>query len=90
MVIGMATEQVTVTLDEDQLDRIRALVRSGTAPSVSEFIQHAVGVALDDVAGWGAMLTDALHNSGGELSADEQDWADQILGVEKHPRTSAA
>ena len=52
MVNGMATRKVTVTLYELQLDRIRALVEAGSAPSVSGFVQHAVNVALDDVAGW--------------------------------------
>jgi Arc/MetJ-type ribon-helix-helix transcriptional regulator len=42
MVVGMATKKVTITLDEDQLARIRKLVESQTARSVSGFVQHAV------------------------------------------------
>jgi Arc/MetJ-type ribon-helix-helix transcriptional regulator len=80
MVIGMATKKITVTLDERQLEQIRTLVRAGTASSVSGFVQHAVAVALDDVAGWGAMLAEALHQTGGALSDDERAWADDILG----------
>jgi Arc/MetJ-type ribon-helix-helix transcriptional regulator len=76
----MATKKVTVTLDEAQLGRIRALVQAGSAPSVSGFVQHAVEVALDDVAGWGALLAEALRETGGALSDDEQAWADGILG----------
>lgn len=79
MVAGMATRKVTITLDVDQIDRIRDLVESGSAPSVSGFVQHAVGVALDDVAGWGAMLADALRDTGGELTAAERRWADEAL-----------
>jgi len=86
----MVTKKVTVTLDEGQLDRIRALVDSGTASSVSGFVQHAVGVALDDVAGWGALLADALRDTGGELSAEERRWADEALGVKNSHKTSAA
>ncbi|HXR23492.1 MAG TPA: hypothetical protein VN786_13130 [Acidimicrobiales bacterium] len=86
----MATRKVTVTLDESQLARIRALVIQGAASSVSGFVQHAVGVALDDVAGWGAMLADALRDSGGELSREERSWADTILGVTNDPGSSAA
>src|SRR5258708_29806733 len=56
MVIGMATRKVTITLDQEQLDRIRARVDAGTAPSVSGCVKHAAAVALDDVAGWGALL----------------------------------
>lgn len=89
MVNGMATKKVTVTLDVDQLDRVRTLVESGTAASVSGFVQHAVSVALDDVAGWGAMLAEALHDTGGELSSEERRWADETL-ADKHRTTPAA
>ena len=85
MVTGMATRKVTVTLDETQLDQIRTLVQAGTAPSVSGFVQHAVAVALDDVAGWGAMLAEALRRTGGALSDDERAWADDVLGTKTRP-----
>ncbi|HTX27235.1 MAG TPA: hypothetical protein VME19_09485 [Streptosporangiaceae bacterium] len=85
----MASKKVTITLDEAQLERIRALVQAGTAPTVSGFIQHAVAVALDDVAGWGALLAEALRETGGALSDDERIWADEILGVDP-PRRPAA
>jgi Arc/MetJ-type ribon-helix-helix transcriptional regulator len=81
MVTGMATKKVTVTLDEAQLDKIRSLVQAGTASSVSGFVQHAVAVALDDVAGWGAMLAEALRKTGGEMSDEERAWADTVLGT---------
>lgn len=90
MVIGMATRKVTVTLDEAQLESIQSLVASGRAASVSGFVQHAVGVALDDVAGWGAMLAEALAETGGPLTADERAWADVALGVPKRRRRSPA
>lgn len=86
----MATKKVTVTRDADQLDRIHTLVGSGAAPSVSELVQHAVGVALDDIAGWGAMLADALETTGGGLSAEERRWADEALGNKRRRRSSAA
>lgn len=81
MVSGMATRKVTITLDEAQLDQIRGLVAAGSAPSVSGFVQHAVTVSLDDVAGWGAMLAEALRQTGGALTHDERAWADTILGT---------
>jgi Arc/MetJ-type ribon-helix-helix transcriptional regulator len=86
----MASKKVTITLDEAQLDRVRALVEAGTAPSVSGFVQHAVGVALDDVAGWGALLAEALRETGGALSDDERTWADEMLGVNKSRGMPAA
>jgi Arc/MetJ-type ribon-helix-helix transcriptional regulator len=85
MVNGMATKKVTITLDEAQLDKIRCLVETGTASSVSGFIQHAVSVSLDDVAGWGAMLADALRQTGGALTDEERAWADTILGTGTRP-----
>ena len=90
MVNGMATKKVTITLDETQLDQIRSLVQARAASSVSGFIQHAVAVALDDVAGWGAMLAEALRQTGGALSDDERAWADEVLGTGTAPGESAA
>jgi len=81
----MATKKVTVTLDEAQLDQIRSLVQARTVPSVSGFVQHAVAVALDDVAGWGAMLAEALRQTGGQMSDDERVWADEVLGNNTQP-----
>lgn len=79
MVVGMATKKVTVTIPEEQLDEIRALVDAGQASSISGFVQHAVGVSLDDISGWAAMLQLALDETGGPLTAAEAAWADQIL-----------
>jgi Arc/MetJ-type ribon-helix-helix transcriptional regulator len=86
----MATRKVTITLDEEHVQRIRDLVASGRAASVSGFVQHAVTVALDDVAGWGAMLAQALDETGGPMTADERAWADDALGVPKRRRRSVA
>jgi hypothetical protein len=61
------------------------LVQVGRAPSVSGFVQHAVAVALDDVAGWGAMLAEALRQTGGALSDEERAWADDVLGTGTRP-----
>jgi len=90
MVVSMATKKVTVTLDERQLDQIRGLVESGTAGSISGFVQHAVDIVLDDVAGWGALLAEALRATGGSLTEEERTWADGILGTPKRHSRSAA
>ncbi len=90
MVIGMATKKVTITLHEEQVQQIRALVETGRAATVSGFVQHAVGVALDDVAGWGAMLAQALDETGGPMSPDERAWADTALGVPTRPGRRAS
>lgn len=80
MVIGMATKKITITLEEDKLDEIRELVAAGQAASISGFVQHAVGVALDDISGWAAMLDLALAETGGPLTDVEREWADSVLG----------
>jgi Arc/MetJ-type ribon-helix-helix transcriptional regulator len=85
----MASKKVTITIDQGQFDRVRALVDAGTAPSVSGFVQHAVAVALDDIAGWGALLAEALKETGGALSDEERTWADEMLGVTSHGRPAA-
>jgi Arc/MetJ-type ribon-helix-helix transcriptional regulator len=86
----MATRKVTVTLDEGQVERIRRLVEAGSAQSVSGFVQHAVSVALDDVAGWGALLAEALRDTGGPLTAEERAWADEVLSNRPRRQGSAA
>ena len=79
MVFGMATTKVTITLENNQLEEIRALVAAGGAGSVSAFVKHAVGVALFDAAGWREMLEDALRQTGGRLTKKERTWADALL-----------
>ena len=86
----MASKKITITLDDSQVEQIRSLVATGRAASISGFVQHAVGVALDDVAGWGAMLAQALAVTGGPLSPDERAWADDALGVPRRRRRSVA
>lgn len=86
MVVGMATRKVTITLEEEQINQIRKLVDTGRATSMSGFVQHAVAVALDDVAGWGALLAEALRDTGGPLTDDERAWADGLLGSQRRRR----
>ena len=60
---------------------IRDLVAAGKADSVSGFVQHAVQVSLDDITGWGAMLAQALRETGGDLTPAERSWASDVLGL---------
>ena len=82
----MATQKITVTLDVDQVQEIRALVAAGQAANVSAFVQHAVGVALHDAAGWKEMLEDALRQTGGPLTKNERAWADAFLSPQERKR----
>lgn len=79
MVFGMATTKITVTIESHQVDEIRALVAAGQASSVSGFVKHAVELALSDAAGWRQLLDEALHQTGGPLTAKERSWADSHL-----------
>ena len=69
--------------------QIRELVKSGKLESVSRFVQHAVAVALADIAGWGAMLGLALEQTGGPLRAQERKWADTVLRPPVRSRTKS-
>jgi len=86
MVFGMATTKITVTLPDDQLKEIHALVAAGGAANVSAFVKHAVGVALFDAAGWREMLKDALAQTGGPLTKKERAWADALLSPQRRNR----
>jgi Arc/MetJ-type ribon-helix-helix transcriptional regulator len=88
MVFGMATTKITITLDEDQVRQIRALVAAGKSGSVSGFVKHAVGVALFDAAGWKETLAEALHETGGPLTKKERAWADALLSPERQKKRS--
>jgi Arc/MetJ-type ribon-helix-helix transcriptional regulator len=79
MVLGMATRKITITLPDEQLDEVRALVAAGQSQSVSAFVKHAVTVALADAAGWKEMLQEALQQTGGPLTKKERAWAHAIL-----------
>ena len=88
MVFGMATTKITITLPDEQLREVRALVAAGRAGSASGFVQHAVGVALHDAAGWREMLADALEQTGGPLTRKERAWADTLLGPRRRQSPS--
>jgi Arc/MetJ-type ribon-helix-helix transcriptional regulator len=88
MVIGMATAKITITLQDEQIEEIRALVAAGEAASVSGFVQHAIGVALHDAAGWRELLDEAMAQTGGPLTKKERAWADTILTPRGQKRRS--
>lgn len=86
MVFSMATTKITITLQDDQVEGIRALVAAGQAASVSAFVKHAVSVALFDAAGWRELLDDALQQTGGPLTKKERVWADGLLSPQGRKR----
>jgi Arc/MetJ-type ribon-helix-helix transcriptional regulator len=75
----MSTVKVTVTLSSDDLAQVRTLVQEGRVANVSAFVQHAVHRSLNDVAGWASVLAEALEGTGGPLTPQEVQWADEVL-----------
>lgn len=88
MVIGMATTKITVTLQNEQIEEIRALVSAGATPNISAFVQHAVRIALHDAAGWRELLRDAMEQTGGPLTKKERALADGIFRREIRKKSS--
>ncbi|MFN7919404.1 MAG: ribbon-helix-helix domain-containing protein [Bryobacteraceae bacterium] len=80
----MAT-RISVTLDDDQLKDVRALVRKGKAKTVSAFVKQAVKAALQDTNPVPKWLEELLEQTGGPLTDEEREWADSILEP-KQPR----
>ncbi len=90
MVFSMATTKITVTLPTEQVAEIGALVAAGRTASVSAFVKHAVSVGLMDQAGFRQMLDEALEQTGGPLTDEEREWADEILTPKQTPRNRTA
>ena len=80
MVVGMASKKVTVSLPESQVQRIRQLVEERGAASVSAFVQRAVDMALDDLAGWERNLEELLEATGGPPNSEELVWVEEAFG----------
>lgn len=79
MVIGMAMQKITITVSGETLAAIRQLVAEGRAANVSSFVRHAIGVSLDDAAGWHKTLEEMLSETGGPMSDAEREWADSVI-----------
>ncbi|MBL8227075.1 MAG: hypothetical protein JNL98_01305 [Bryobacterales bacterium] len=69
----MATK-ITITVEDEELREIRALVAAGQAANTSAFVKHAIGIALADGAERRQMLKEALQPTGGPLTKKERDW----------------
>jgi len=50
------------------------------AESVSGFVTHAVGLALEDRSAFATLLEASLERTGGPMTDTEARWADSILG----------
>lgn len=73
--------RIAITLQNEQIEEIRALVAAGEATSVSGFVQHAIRIALHDAAEWRQAIEEAIGETGGPLTKKEIAWADAILSA---------
>jgi antitoxin ParD1/3/4 len=72
----MQMERVTVTMPAEQAERLRRVVASGAAGSVSAYVADAV---RDRLARDEALAK--LHDAWGELPDEALIWARRTLGV---------
>ncbi len=84
----MVTRKVTVTLDEAQVERMRALVEAGSASSLSGSCSKPCRLPSTTSPAWAPFSPERFCETGGALSDEERAWADGVLGV--HGRTTPA
>lgn len=80
MVNGMATRKITITVEEEDLERIRKMVVAGTVKSVSGFVQQAVSRSLDADQLLDTYLA-AVIDEGGPLTESETAWLDGLFPI---------
>ncbi len=81
MIIGMTRPKtkLAVSLDATLVDRVKALVASGTAPSVSAYVEHALTSQLAAEADFDASVAEGLRKTGGPLKPAERSAARRLL-----------
>ena len=72
-------QEIVVTLSTPDLEAIHELVAEGNVHSVSDFVQRAVRVLLDDVESGGEFSAEALES--GEDSDELMHALDEIATV---------
>jgi len=79
MIVGMTRKaKIAVTLPQELVLAARSAVREGRATSVSAYVAEAMAqrAASDDLD---ALLAEMLDNTGGPMTDEEREWADQQL-----------
>ena len=82
--IGMTSpkSRLTVTIDADVADQVKALVAQGDASSVSAYVEHSVRCQLAADADFDVLLATMLDETGGPLTPDERAAARRVLSGE--------
>ncbi len=74
--------RLTITVDADIADQVKALVAQGGAPSVSAYVEHAMKCQLAADADFDVLLATMLDETGGPLTPDERAAARRVLSGE--------
>ena len=82
--IGMTAtkSRLTITVDADIADQVKALIAQGGAPNVSAYVEHAVKCQLAADADFDVLLATMLDETGGPLTPDERAAARRVLSGE--------
>ena len=71
--------RLTVSVDADTADQVKALVAQGGASSVSAYVEHAVKCQLAADADFDLLLATMLDETGGPLTDDERAAVSHLL-----------
>ena len=71
--------RLTVTVDSDIAEQLKALVAQGGASSVSAYVEHSVRCQLAADADFDVLLATMLDETGGPLTPDERAAARRVL-----------
>lgn len=73
--------KITVSLDVDVVERLRAAVANGHARSVSAYVEHAVRGQFAAEADFDEIVAEMLAATGGPPTDEERAAAASLLGV---------
>ncbi len=82
MIVGMTRRaKIAVTVPQELVDAARTAVREGRAASVSAYVAEAMETRAknDDLD---ALLEEILEATGGPMTDEEREWADEKLGLQ--------
>ncbi len=90
MMIGMTRRaKIAVSLPAELVAAARRAVKSGRAPSVSAYVETALAHQVDRDEG-GDWIDEWLAETGGPMTAEEEAWADEVLGLTRVRRSTRA
>jgi Arc/MetJ-type ribon-helix-helix transcriptional regulator len=90
MMVGMtARAKIAVSLPAELVAAARRAVKSGRAPSVSAYVESALSTQVESDEG-GDWIDEMLAETGGPMTAEEEAWAGDVLGLPRARRSTRA